>query len=29
MSHEIRTAMNGIIEMVDLLLDTRLTPEQT
>ena len=28
MSHEIRTPMNGVIAMTDLLLDTRLTPEQ-
>ena len=27
-SHEIRTPLNGIFGMADLLLDTRLTPEQ-
>ena len=28
MSHELRTPMNGLLGMLDLTLDTRLTPEQ-
>jgi PAS domain S-box-containing protein len=28
-SHEVRTPLNGILGMADLLLDTQLTPEQT
>ncbi|MBN9122745.1 MAG: hypothetical protein J0I06_26995, partial [Planctomycetes bacterium] len=28
MSHEVRTPMNGILGMTDLLLESDLTPEQ-
>ena len=28
MSHEVRTPMNGVLGMTELLLDSQLTPEQ-